>query len=215
MPVKTFLLGLSSQMTEQRKQKQRIGLLGHAPHMNINPQQPAWRWMWHAGLSSSSPPSSAAVSLSALRLTVYLGRCSNKKKDVLVSHVPLGASMKCNATWEKSLAVPGERGGVASTQTECCTKCLLRLRSQILWVQVTTDIVLSFTALNVLKQRTTLPVCQRSVIVAEGEFLSCGLFFFSSVRIQDSVLHQQTQVTNAEGVFLGLFVCFWVWRHMT
>lgn len=30
------------QMTEQRKQKQRIGLLGHPPHMNINPQQPAW-----------------------------------------------------------------------------------------------------------------------------------------------------------------------------
>lgn len=29
-------------MTEQRKQKQRIGLLGHPPHMNINPQQPAW-----------------------------------------------------------------------------------------------------------------------------------------------------------------------------
>ncbi|KAI3370185.1 hypothetical protein L3Q82_024963 [Scortum barcoo] len=28
-------------MTEQRKQKQRIGLLGHPPHMNINPQQPA------------------------------------------------------------------------------------------------------------------------------------------------------------------------------
>lgn len=33
----------SVQMTEQRKQKQRIGLLGHPPHMNINPQQPAWR----------------------------------------------------------------------------------------------------------------------------------------------------------------------------
>lgn len=31
----------SVQMTEQRKQKQRIGLLGHPPHMNINPQQPA------------------------------------------------------------------------------------------------------------------------------------------------------------------------------
>lgn len=31
----------SAQMTEQRKQKQRIGLLGHPPHMNINPQQPA------------------------------------------------------------------------------------------------------------------------------------------------------------------------------
>ncbi|CAH7174847.1 Itpr1 [Phodopus roborovskii] len=28
-------------MTEQRKQKQRIGLLGHPPHMNVNPQQPA------------------------------------------------------------------------------------------------------------------------------------------------------------------------------
>ncbi|XP_048462422.1 inositol 1,4,5-trisphosphate receptor type 1 isoform X2 [Rhincodon typus] len=32
---------LKEQMTEQRKQKQRIGLLGHPPHMNINPQQPA------------------------------------------------------------------------------------------------------------------------------------------------------------------------------
>lgn len=32
---------LCVQMTEQRKQKQRIGLLGHPPHMNINPQQPA------------------------------------------------------------------------------------------------------------------------------------------------------------------------------
>lgn len=29
------------QMTEQRKQKQRIGLLGHPQHMNVNPQQPA------------------------------------------------------------------------------------------------------------------------------------------------------------------------------
>lgn len=29
------------QMTEQRKQKQRIGLLGHPQHMNANPQQPA------------------------------------------------------------------------------------------------------------------------------------------------------------------------------
>uniref|UniRef100_H3A1P5 Inositol 1,4,5-trisphosphate receptor n=1 Tax=Latimeria chalumnae TaxID=7897 RepID=H3A1P5_LATCH len=32
---------LKEQMTEQRKQKQRIGLLGHPPHMNVNPQQPA------------------------------------------------------------------------------------------------------------------------------------------------------------------------------
>ncbi|XP_077429675.1 neoverrucotoxin subunit alpha-like [Vanacampus margaritifer] len=30
-----------STMTEQRKQKQRIGLLGHPQHMNVNPQQPA------------------------------------------------------------------------------------------------------------------------------------------------------------------------------
>ncbi|KAG7262485.1 hypothetical protein CRUP_018671 [Coryphaenoides rupestris] len=30
-----------SLMTEQRKQKQRIGLLGHPQHMNANPQQPA------------------------------------------------------------------------------------------------------------------------------------------------------------------------------
>lgn len=35
------ILFVSLQMTEQRKQKQRIGLLGHPPHMNINPQQPA------------------------------------------------------------------------------------------------------------------------------------------------------------------------------
>ncbi|XP_040448231.1 inositol 1,4,5-trisphosphate receptor type 1 isoform X5 [Falco naumanni] len=32
---------LKDQMTEQRKQKQRIGLLGHPPPMNVNPQQPA------------------------------------------------------------------------------------------------------------------------------------------------------------------------------
>ncbi|KAM6169246.1 inositol 1,4,5-trisphosphate-gated calcium channel ITPR1 [Rhynchocyon petersi] len=32
---------LKDQMTEQRKQKQRIGLLGHPAHMNVNPQQPA------------------------------------------------------------------------------------------------------------------------------------------------------------------------------
>ncbi|XP_058855370.1 inositol 1,4,5-trisphosphate receptor type 1 isoform X3 [Acipenser ruthenus] len=35
------LTELKDQMTEQRKQKQRLGLLGHPPHMNINPQQPA------------------------------------------------------------------------------------------------------------------------------------------------------------------------------
>ncbi|XP_034023350.1 inositol 1,4,5-trisphosphate receptor type 1-like [Thalassophryne amazonica] len=35
------LTDLKEQMTEQRKQKQRIGLLGHPQHMNINPQQPA------------------------------------------------------------------------------------------------------------------------------------------------------------------------------
>ncbi|CAB1315098.1 unnamed protein product, partial [Coregonus sp. 'balchen'] len=35
------LMELKEQMTEQRKQKQRIGLLGHPPHMNVNPQQPA------------------------------------------------------------------------------------------------------------------------------------------------------------------------------
>lgn len=29
-------------MTEQRKHKQRIGLLGNPAHLNINPQQPAW-----------------------------------------------------------------------------------------------------------------------------------------------------------------------------
>uniref|UniRef100_A0A3Q0SVP1 Inositol 1,4,5-trisphosphate receptor n=1 Tax=Amphilophus citrinellus TaxID=61819 RepID=A0A3Q0SVP1_AMPCI len=34
------LTELKEQMTEQRKQKQRIGLFGHPPHMNINPQQP-------------------------------------------------------------------------------------------------------------------------------------------------------------------------------
>uniref|UniRef100_A0A452GMM3 Inositol 1,4,5-trisphosphate receptor n=1 Tax=Gopherus agassizii TaxID=38772 RepID=A0A452GMM3_9SAUR len=32
---------LKDQMTEQRKQKQRIGLLGHPPPVNVNPQQPA------------------------------------------------------------------------------------------------------------------------------------------------------------------------------
>ncbi|KAK7916382.1 hypothetical protein WMY93_012143 [Mugilogobius chulae] len=32
---------LKDQMTEQRKQKQRIGLLGHPQHLNVNPQQPA------------------------------------------------------------------------------------------------------------------------------------------------------------------------------
>ncbi|NP_001084015.1 inositol 1,4,5-trisphosphate receptor type 1 S homeolog [Xenopus laevis] len=32
---------LKDQMTEQRKQKQRIGLLGQPAHLNINPQQPA------------------------------------------------------------------------------------------------------------------------------------------------------------------------------
>ncbi|MGH0123009.1 UNVERIFIED_CONTAM: hypothetical protein FKN15_017132 [Acipenser sinensis] len=35
------LTELKDQMTEQRKQKQRLGLLGHPPHMNVNPQQPA------------------------------------------------------------------------------------------------------------------------------------------------------------------------------
>ncbi|XP_049327904.1 inositol 1,4,5-trisphosphate receptor type 1 isoform X19 [Astyanax mexicanus] len=35
------LTELKEQMTEQRKQKQRIGLLGHPQHMNVNPQQPA------------------------------------------------------------------------------------------------------------------------------------------------------------------------------
>ncbi|XP_049622307.1 inositol 1,4,5-trisphosphate receptor type 1 isoform X2 [Suncus etruscus] len=35
------LTELKDQMTEQRKQKQRIGLLGQPPHMNANPQQPA------------------------------------------------------------------------------------------------------------------------------------------------------------------------------
>uniref|UniRef100_A0A3B3Y3Q1 Inositol 1,4,5-trisphosphate receptor n=1 Tax=Poecilia mexicana TaxID=48701 RepID=A0A3B3Y3Q1_9TELE len=35
------LTELKEQMTEQRKQKQRMGLLGHPPHLNINPQQPA------------------------------------------------------------------------------------------------------------------------------------------------------------------------------
>ncbi|KAF2987875.1 hypothetical protein EK904_011997 [Melospiza melodia maxima] len=30
---------LKDQMTEQRKQKQRIGLLGHPPPMNVNLQQ--------------------------------------------------------------------------------------------------------------------------------------------------------------------------------
>uniref|UniRef100_A0A3Q3QFR2 Inositol 1,4,5-trisphosphate receptor n=1 Tax=Monopterus albus TaxID=43700 RepID=A0A3Q3QFR2_MONAL len=34
------LTELKEQMTEQRKQKQRIGLLGHPQHMNVNPQQP-------------------------------------------------------------------------------------------------------------------------------------------------------------------------------
>ncbi|XP_054243554.1 inositol 1,4,5-trisphosphate receptor type 1 [Indicator indicator] len=32
---------LKDQMTEQRKQKQRIGLLGHPPPISVNPQQPA------------------------------------------------------------------------------------------------------------------------------------------------------------------------------
>uniref|UniRef100_A0A8C3JED6 Inositol 1,4,5-trisphosphate receptor n=1 Tax=Calidris pygmaea TaxID=425635 RepID=A0A8C3JED6_9CHAR len=32
---------LKDQMTEQRKQKQRIGLLGHPPPVSVNPQQPA------------------------------------------------------------------------------------------------------------------------------------------------------------------------------
>ncbi|KAK7940388.1 hypothetical protein WMY93_003714 [Mugilogobius chulae] len=35
------LTELKEQMTEQRKQKQRIGLLGHPPHINHNAQQPA------------------------------------------------------------------------------------------------------------------------------------------------------------------------------
>lgn len=80
---------------------------------------------------------------------------------------------KCNAIWESYLQYLGKeeeemekeegggdgdgdedegRGGVVSTWMECCTKCLSRLRSQILWVQVTADAVLSFTSLNVFKQ---------------------------------------------------------------
>ncbi|KAL0191390.1 hypothetical protein M9458_014088, partial [Cirrhinus mrigala] len=35
------LTELKEQMTEQRKHKQRIGLLGNPAHLNINPQQPA------------------------------------------------------------------------------------------------------------------------------------------------------------------------------
>lgn len=81
---------------------------------------------------------------------------------------------KCNAIWESYLQYLGKEeeeememdkeegggdgdedgggGGVVSTWTECCTKCLSRLRSQILWVQVTADAVLSFTSLNVFKR---------------------------------------------------------------
>lgn len=100
----------------------------------------------------------------------------------------------------------GKGGGVVSTWTECCTKCLSRLRSQILWVQVTEDAVLSFTSLNVFKQWTTLPVCQRSVIVAEGEFLSCGL---SSLSSEDSSL-SVAPANSGHKCWRGfsLFVCF-------
>ncbi|XP_056591659.1 inositol 1,4,5-trisphosphate receptor type 1 isoform X3 [Triplophysa dalaica] len=35
------LIDLKEQMIEQRKQKQRIGFMGHPQHMNVNPQQPA------------------------------------------------------------------------------------------------------------------------------------------------------------------------------
>lgn len=80
---------------------------------------------------------------------------------------------KCNALWEsylqylekeEEMEMEEEGGGgrdedgggggvgVVSTRTECCTKCLSRLRSQILWVQVMADAVLSFTSLNVFKQ---------------------------------------------------------------
>lgn len=184
-----FLLDFSSQMTEQRKQKQRIGLLGHAPHMNINPQQPAWRWMLHNGLSPSS--SASTVSLEALLLSVYLSRCSYlKKKKKIVSYVPCGVTMKCNATWESSFfhevheddgggwEKAGERrGGVAPTWTECCTKCLLRLRSQILWVQVTTDSVVSFTTLSSSSEPHYQYAKGQSLLLRENS--SCVAFLLS------------------------------------
>lgn len=99
VPIKNVDIDSSSQMTEQRKQKQRIGLLGHAPHMNINPQQPAWRWMWWT------------VTIIIVICSVFVGSASKclpqqmllfkkKEKKGLVSYVPLGVSLKCKATWE-------------------------------------------------------------------------------------------------------------------
>lgn len=106
--------------------------------------------------------------------SVFVGSASDCLPQQMLQRKKKCLSVIC-ASWSKYevqfyggkfLAVPGERGedkdgekvgggrGVESTPTECCTKCLLRLTSQILWVQATADAVLSFTTLNAFKQRT-------------------------------------------------------------
>lgn len=58
-------LCINLQMTEQRKHKQRIGLLGNPAHLNINPQQPAWKAGPEVWLTSWEHQSSMYVLIKA------------------------------------------------------------------------------------------------------------------------------------------------------
>lgn len=177
-------------MTEQRKQKQRIGLLGHPPHMNINPQQPAWE-----PLGRGASCNSACALMKMCLSSTYVGQwwlyaspdtptCFDNMRLCEVEVICLSYSW--SVLWVEYQEVPWD----LKSQS-----CGFRQRKHCLQLH----------NCECLVYRTTVTACQRSDVVPGGVYLPSGLV----LRILFSVLHQQTQVTR---VFEGFF---WTLQHMT
>lgn len=165
-------------MTEQRKQKQRLGLLGHPPHLNINPQQPAW-FPWRGVHLSPVPQHSlSGQCVQLFQVDIWLYGSPGPHKILLFSRpvciyvrwklLPSAASAcLCGLSLHKA---PGD----LQSQTSKSRKwtCWLELEDPECFVPFIP------------------PENQSSVTLWLKEIFSSSVLFS---RIKSLVLHQQTQ----------------------
>lgn len=126
------------QMTEQRKQKQRIGLLGHPPNMNVNPQQPAWGRRPTSGRAVSCADLTPSCCIQNVRLT---GRAMRPKQKHLAIY-----KLRC-FRWHKGTCLCKPPFTLSLSCLECCQSVLIRSG----WVSMTWP---SLGELEMLQNRT-------------------------------------------------------------
>lgn len=224
LPVKTFPLGSPDDWAEEAE----------AAHWPPWPRPPHEHQPPAACLKVNVARLTAIIIMIIIR-SVFVGSTSDcvtrqtllrgGKKNVSATYVPLG-EVQCYLG--KLLAVPGEGGGGGDGEGRRRGRWEMKMEEEAEssphgrnvapsasrgWEAKSSGFRSRRTpssALQAWMSSSSEPHYQytkgQSLLLRENS--SRVAFLLSLVRIQASVLHQQTQVTNAEGVFLCLFVCF-------